>query len=110
MKATIGLIIAFLIFLVVGSVVALLTGPFDIYILLSLIFVPVLIVLLAFCLKRRLWAYMGSMVVGMFVVVATAASLGEKMPPFLMWETFLATVLGILMALEGFKAYSESKS
>ena len=112
MKATMGLILAFLIFLVAGSISTLVAGSWDIYIAVSLvIFVPLLIILFIFTWKAKRWAYVGTMILGGVVVVGSAPSLpatvGEQIPPLLLWETMLATVLGLLMALEGYKAYSE---
>ena len=109
MKGAIGLMISFILFLVVGAAVALLTGPMDIYILLSMIFPVLYIILIFFCWKRKPWAYLGSMILGIFVVVAVPASIGSEMSPLLIWETSFATILSVLIALESFKAYSESK-
>ncbi len=112
MKATIGLILAFLIFLVAGGVGTLLLGPWDIYLALSIvIFVPLLLVLLFFTWKGKAWAYGATMVLGVFFTVASVPiGFPEPAPPLLLWETMLATVLGLLMALEGFKAYSELRA
>lgn len=112
MKATMGLILAFTIFLVAGSISALLVGSWDIYLAVRLVtFVPLLIVLLIFTWKAKRWAYVGTIILGGVFVVGSAPSLpatvGEPIPPLLLWETMLATVLGLLMALEGFKAYAE---
>jgi hypothetical protein len=108
MKTTLGLQLAFLVFLVVGGIGALLAGPADIYILASLgVFVPLFLVLLAFAWKRKPWAYAGTALVGGFIaVVSVPIGFPEPTPPLLLWETMLATVLGLLLALEGYKAYA----
>jgi len=112
MKATMGLILTFIIFLVAGSISALVVGSWDIYLAVSLvIFVPLLIVLFIFTWKAKRWAYVGTIILGGVFVVGSApflpATVGEQISPLLLWETMLATVLGLLMALEGFKAYAE---
>ncbi len=111
MKATMGLLLAFLAFLVAGTIGALVAGPWDIYIVLSVVvFAPLSVVLLLFTWKRKSWAYAGTAVVGGFIAVASVPiGFPEPASPLLLWETTLATVLGLLMALEGFKAYSELK-
>ena len=114
MKATMGLILAFIIFLVATSIGALVASTWDIYLAVSLvIFVPLGIVLFVFAWKAKPWAYVGTMIYGGILVVGSAPSLpataGEQIPPLLLWETMLVTVLGLLMALEGFKAYVELK-
>ena len=59
MKAAIGLILAFLVFLVAGTIAALLMGSWDIYIAVSVVvFVPVLLVLLFFTWRGTRWAYL----------------------------------------------------
>jgi len=109
MKTTVGLLLAFLIFLVVGGIGALLTGPMDIYIVLSLVvFAPLFLVLVVFALRRKPWAYAGTMLVGGLIAVASVPiGFPEPTPPLLLWETMLATVLGLLLAIEGYKAYAE---
>ncbi|MGQ0796638.1 MAG: hypothetical protein ACT4OI_02045 [Methanobacteriota archaeon] len=109
MKATMGLQIAFLIFLVVGGIGALLTGPMDIYILVSLaVFVPLVLVLFVFAWRRKPWAYAGTALVGVLIAVASVPiGFPEPAPALVLWETMLATVLGLLLALEGYKAYAE---
>ncbi|HLB67601.1 MAG TPA: hypothetical protein VJN63_03840 [Thermoplasmata archaeon] len=113
MKATMGLILAFIIFLVTTSIGTLAVGSWDIYFVVSLvIFVPLSVVLLVFAWKVKRWAYLGTVVLGGILVVGSAPSLpttaGEQIPPLLLWETMLATMLGLLMALEGYKSYSET--
>ncbi len=116
MKATGWLIVSFIIYFVsTGIADSLRRGVWDVGILLSfVVFLPVLLVLLAFCRKGRHWAYLGTVIFGLFIVVATGASaLGNFEPEFSAWTAWgsmLADVLSILMALEGFKAYTESKS
>ena len=104
MKATLGLILSFMIFFVVASAVDLLVGPWDVDIVLSLaFFLPVLTVLFVFAWKAKPWAYLGTVLVGGFVVV------GSTFGGPIRWETMLATVLSLLMVLEAFKAYVELK-
>ncbi len=108
-RATMAMIVSFTVFLVVGAAVALITGPVDIYTLSSLILLVPLVTLLYFAMKRKAWAYVGSMILGIFVVAAIPASIGNEMSPILIWGTGLATILGVLIALESFKAYAELK-
>ena len=116
MKATGWLIISFMVYFVgTGVTDVIRRGVWDIGILLSfVIFLPVLLVLLAFCRKGRRWAYLGTVIFGLLIVVATGAStLGNFEVEFSSWTTWgsmLANVLSILMALEGFKAYVEARS
>ena len=109
MKATIGLLLGFLAFLVVGGVGSLAFGAWDIYIVVSLvIFVPLVVILLFFAWKERPLAYAATAVLGGFIAVASVPiGFPEPAPPLLLWETMLATVLGLLMALEGFKAFAD---
>ena len=112
MKTTMGLVLAFVVFLVITSISTFIASSWDIYIAVSLaIFVPLGIILLVFTWRAKPWAYVGTMILGGILVVGSAPSLpataGEPFPPLLLWETMLATVLGLLMALEGYKAYSE---
>ena len=109
MRATIGLLLAFLVFLVVGGGGSLAVGAWDIYIVVSLvIFIPIVAILVFFAWKEKPWAYAGTTVLGGFVAVASVpVGFPEPAPVLLLWESMLATVLGLLMALEGFKSYSE---
>lgn len=111
MRATMGLQLAFLVFLVASGIGALLTGPADIYIVVSLvIFVPLFLILFLFAWKQRPWAYAGTVLVGGLIAVASVPiGFPEPAPPLLLWETMLATVLGLLLALEGYKAYGEAR-
>lgn len=111
MRTTMGLQLAFLAFLVAGGIGALLTGTADIYIVVSLVvFVPLFLVLFLFAWRRRPWAYAGTVLVGGIIAVASVPiGFPEPAPPLLLWETMLATVLGILLALEGYKAYGEAR-
>lgn len=78
MKATMGLILAFTIFLVAGSISALLVGSWDIYLAVRLVtFVPLLIVLLIFTWKAKRWAYVGTIILGGVFVVGSAALLAS---------------------------------
>ena len=58
MKATLALIVSWMVFLIIGGVVALLNGPFDIYILLSFIILVPYGVFFWFGWKRKKWAYL----------------------------------------------------
>ena len=116
MKATGWLIISFLVYFVVTGVADVLRrGVWDIGILLSfVIFLPVLLALFVFVRKRRPWAYLGTVIFGLLIVVTTGANaLGNFDIEFTSWTTWgsmLANVLSILMALEGFKSYVEARS
>ena len=114
MKATMGLIISFIIFFVVITVPFLLTNPFDIGAFASLLLVVPYSVFLAFCWKRKPWAYLASMILAIILLVGIPLSLiGEQQMPALSplstWELLVATVLSMLIALESFKAYTETK-
>ena len=109
-----GLIISFIIFFVVITVPFLLTHPFDIGAFASLLLVVPYSVFLAVGWKRRPWAYLASMILAMILLVGIPLSLiGEQQMPALSplstWELLVATVLSMLIALEGFKAYTETK-
>jgi len=109
MKATVALILAFIVFLVLGSIATLLFGPFDIYIALSLLVIIPFALLSVACWKRKRWGFAGSGILALILVVATPAALGPETTPLLLWETTVSTLLLVLIALEGFKAYLESK-
>jgi len=111
-KATIAVMIAFVIFLVGGVAGTLLFGPWDPYAAASLLFALLTGILIWFAWKGKPWALLGAILLGAFVAVAsvpTPWTLSEPVPAVLLWGTTMATVLGLLMALEGFKAYSELK-
>lgn len=114
MKATVALIISFMIFFVVSIIATLLTGPLDIYAVLSLVFLIPYGVLLYFCRKRRPWAYIGTSIVGIFLIVAIPVSASletwQQTTPLLTSESTIMAILLALSTLEGFKAYLESKS
>lgn len=109
MKATIALIIAFMVFMVVSIVGTLLVGSFDIYAVLSLVLLVPYFILLVFCRRGRGWAYLGSAILSILLLALIPLSLEPELSPLIMWSTTLATLIFVLMALEGFKAYTEAK-
>ena len=112
MKATIALVIGFIIFFVVGTVPFLLTNPFDIGAFASLLFVIPLFILVVFCWKRKPWAFLTSVILAMIVLVSIPfALIGEpQLDALSAYGLVVATVLSMLIALEGFKVYIESRS
>jgi hypothetical protein len=109
MKATMGLLLAFIVFFTAVNIASLVGGgPFPIEAYLSLaIFYPLLAILLFFTWRGKPWANVGTGIFGVFVAVAAAApSAVDPLAPAGI-SAVLALVLGLLMALEGFKAYSE---
>ena len=109
MKGTVGLIVAFILFFTAVNIASLLGGgPFPIEAYLSLaVFYPLLAIFLFFTWKARPWAYAGTALFGAFVAIAAAASVGvDPLAPATM-SAVVALVVGLLMALEGFKAYVE---
>jgi len=113
MKAVIGLIIAWLVFFAVSSVAFLLTNPFDVDILLSVpVFVIPYVVFLAFCWKRKPWAYIASVVLGLILTLLTIVSIVfiQQTSSLDLLSGVIAAALNALIAFEGFKAYSELRS
>ena len=111
MKAVVALIISWMIFLVAGIGFTLIVGPFDIYAVASLLFLIPYGLLAFFSWKRRVFAYLGNTVLSVVLLLVIPTTMGqEQMPPILVWETNLATILLALMALQSFKAYLESKT
>ena len=112
-KATIALIITFMVYFVVGIIVTLLTGPLDIYALASLVFLIPFGVLLYFCRERKSQAYIGDSILGIILIAAIPLNASyetwQQTTPFLMSMSTIGAVLLALMALEGFKAYVELK-
>ena len=106
MKSALVLMAAWILFLLAGVGSALLSGPFDIYAAASLIFALPYLVFLYFGLKARRWAYIGSAILSVIVIILTALSVQPNMSAIL-WETSLATLLSALVAVEGFKGYLE---
>lgn len=109
MKATMGLILAFIVFFTAVSIAVLLGGgPFPIEAWLSIaVFYPLLAILLFFAWRGKPWAYVGTGIFGAFVAVAAASAAGvDPLAPAGI-SAVLALVLGLLMALEGLKAYAE---
>ncbi len=107
MKSALALMAAWILFLLVGVGLALLSGPFDIYAAASLIFAVPYLVFLYFGLKARRWAYLGSVILSVIVIILTAFTFQPNMSAILLWETSLATLLSALVAVEGFKGYLE---
>lgn len=112
MKATIGVMIAFVVFLVSPIAERLLSARSEVAaVLVSLpTFIALTVILLVFAWRGKRWAYVGVVVLGAFVAVAstpTPLTPQDPVPVLLLWETMLLTVFGLLMALEGCKAYSE---
>ncbi len=105
MKAALALIASWIVFLVAGSVVALATGPFDIYIVVSLVVAVPFAVLFWFGWNMKREAYLGSALLGVVLVLVTPASIDASMTPLLLWETMFSTLLLTLVSLEAFKAY-----
>jgi len=107
MKATAGLIVAFILFFTAVNIASLLGGgPFPIEAYLSIaIFYPLLAILLFFTWRGKPWAHVGTGIFGAFVAVAAASpSAVDPLAPASI-SAVLVVVLGLLMALEGFKAY-----
>jgi hypothetical protein len=110
MKSALGLMAAWILFLVAGIVSTLFSGPFDIYAAASLIFALPYLVFLYFGMKPKRWAYLGSSVLSVIVLVLTGlffTFLSSGVLPIYLWESFLATLLSALLAVEGFKGYLE---
>ena len=105
MKAALGLIASFMIFLIVGGVSALLTGPFDIYILASFIVLVPYAVFFYFGWKGKRWAYLGSAGLCVVLIAVTPTAVTPDITPLLIWETAFSTMLLTLICLEGFKGY-----
>jgi len=116
MKATSWLIISFIVyFAVTGVTDSVRRAVLDVGIVLSfVIFFPILLVLYSFCRRRRPWAFMGTAIFGILMVLVIGVNiLGGFDVEFTQWTTWnvmLINVLSVLMALEGSKAYVESKS
>ncbi len=109
MKATMGLILAFIVFFTAVNIASILgSGPFPIEAYLSIaVFYPLLAILLFFAWRGKPWAYVGTGIFGAFVAVAAASAAGVDPLASAGIGAVVAVVLGVLMALEGFKAYSE---
>ena len=105
MKASLGLIVSWMVFLIVGGAGSLLTGAFDIYILASFIILVPYAVFFWFGRKRKRWAYLGSAALGAILVAVTPTTVTPNMTPLLIWETVFSTILLTLICLEGFKGY-----
>ncbi len=110
MKAALALIASWIVFLIAGSVIALATGPFDIYIVASLVIAVPFAVFFWFGWNRKRWAYLGSTVLGVVLVLVTPTAIDVSISPLLLWETMFSTLLLTLVSLESFKAYLEFTS
>ena len=107
MKTTLALIISWMVFLIVGAAVALVSGPFDIFIVASLVILLSYGALFWLCRKRKKWGYLGNSVLGVALIAATSATIDKNTTPPLLWVTVLSTVILSLIAVEGFKGYLE---
>jgi len=109
MKAAAALIVSFMVFLVAGIAGTFLNGPFDIFAAASLAFLVPYGLLLVFCLRGKSWAYVGSALLSVILILVTAFTFDQKMSPLLLWETMVSTLLFALIALESFKSFVELK-
>jgi len=110
-KAVIGLIVAFIVFFTAVNIASLLGGgPFPIEAYLSLVILyPLLAVFLLFAWKGKPWAYAGTGSFGALIAVAAASEAAGDPLASASISAVVALVLGLLMALEGLKAYVELK-
>ena len=107
MKTTLALTISWMVFLIVEAAVALVSVPFDIFIVLSLVILLPYGALFWLCRKRKRWAYLGNSVLGVVLIGATSATIDKNTAPPLLWVTVLSTLLLTMTAIEGFKGYLE---
>ncbi len=102
---------AWILFLLAVAVSTLLSGPFDIYAVASLILALPYLVFLYFGLKAKRWTYLGSSVLSVIVIfligLTFQLSYYQSIPGIYLWETILATLLSAFVAVEGFKGYLE---
>lgn len=112
MKATLGLLAAYILYLVFILVSRLMVGNYLVSVGTS-IFLAICIVLVVFCWTEKPQAYAASAIAGIaFVAIsALAVSPGTAMnTEDAIWMLIISQVLPILVALESFKAYTELKS
>lgn len=110
MKATAALIITWIIFLLVGAALPLATGPPDIYAAASLAVIFPYAVFAYYGMKRRPWAFLGSSALSVLLTLAVPFSIQEGMSYILLWDSMLATLLLVLVALESYKSYLQCKA
>ncbi len=106
MKSALALMIAWVIFLVVGIALAVVSGPVDVFALLSLAFAIPYLVFFYFGLKVRPWAYLGAAVLSVIVILLIPFALPSEI--VLLWESMMAALLSALVAVESFKGYLQS--
>ena len=109
MKSALALMVSWIVFLVVGIAITLAYGPADIFAVLSLIIVIPYLVFFYYGRKGKSWAYLGSSALAVVLVIATAAAIQPDMSDILIWETVVSTILLVLVAVEGFKGYLDTK-
>ena len=113
MKTTVALIVAFLVYFVAGSAVAVATGPFDIYASASFVLLIPYGAFLYFCRKGKSWAYLASSILSVFliIVIPINASLETwaQTTPYLNSMATIAVVLFGLLSVEGFRSYLQLK-
>ena len=112
MKAALGLLVAYTIYLAALLVSRLMVGNYLVA-LGATLFLVVSVILLVFCWAERARGYAASALAGIvFVAVSALAVLpGTTMnTEDAIWLLVISQVLPILLALESFKAYSEMKS
>ncbi len=112
MKAALGLLVAYAIYLAALLVARLVEGNY-LVVLGAMVFLIICLTLLVFCWMERARAYAASAVAGVgFVAVSAAAVLpGTTMnTEDAIWMLVISQVLPILLALESFKAYAELRS
>jgi hypothetical protein len=101
--------IALVVYLVVGIIVTLAEGQADIFAIASVAFAVPYLAFIWFGLKGKPWSFLASSVLGAILLVATSLSASVATTPVLAYETSLAATLFLLISIEGFVAYSESK-
>ena len=107
MKSSLALMIAWVIFLVVGIALAVVTGPVDVFALLSLAFAIPYLIFFYYGLKVKPWAFLGASLLSVVVILLIPFALPSEI--VLLWESMFAALLSALVAVESFKGYLQTK-
>lgn len=108
-KSLVALDIALVVYLTGIDVASLPSGGADAYTFASFAFTFVYVILAYFGLKAKAWAYVGSSVLSVILIGATAFSIPPGTSALWIWYATVSTILFSLIALEGSKGYLQSK-
>jgi hypothetical protein len=99
--------VAFVAYLVIVFALAVVNGSVDAYALAGLAVVVPYVLLILFGLKKKPMAFLASSILGVFLLVATVVLEAPNTAQLDLFLANFASILLVLISIEGFVAYSE---